>query len=477
MTDAVRQVESERKYTVDAEALVPRFEGPSRPRSVELLDATYYDTADRRLAAGKVIARRRRGGHDAGWHVKLPQTGGDRLEHRWPDGEEPPAPLLDLVAVEAAELVPVARLRTERQPVELLDQAGGVLAEFVDDQVRSTDLLTGIRRRWREWEVELGPAAPADRQRREELLDVIEAELAAAGARRSTLPSKLVHATSPAAATVVVAALADLVAELDGAEAAAIADEDDAVHQARIRVRRLRSVLATHRRHFSGHRVRELRDLLRRLGTALGTPRDLEVRARRAAEFGTDAEAEWRHYRKAHADLVEELNSSWHQRLHRDLRDFVADPRPRKIRSGQTAEQVLLDDLADGCDTVLALAAAVDTSDDREAALHEVRKKARRVRYSAEMQLGTETRDLDAPLGDLAATAKRLQSVLGEHRDDLAFADYLDSVEQYGLAAQARRRAGEHLVDYPDALAAFASAGQVVRRRSDRVGSGSTDIL
>lgn len=36
------------------------------------LDAVYYDTADQRLAAAAITLRRRTGGADAGWHLKLP---------------------------------------------------------------------------------------------------------------------------------------------------------------------------------------------------------------------------------------------------------------------------------------------------------------------------------------------------------------------------------------------------------------------
>ena len=36
------------------------------------LSATYFDTADGRLQAAKITLRRRTGGTDAGWHLKLP---------------------------------------------------------------------------------------------------------------------------------------------------------------------------------------------------------------------------------------------------------------------------------------------------------------------------------------------------------------------------------------------------------------------
>ncbi|KIX79032.1 hypothetical protein SF23_03075, partial [Streptomyces sp. MBRL 10] len=44
------------------------------------LDAVYYDTPDQRLAADGLTLRRRTGGADAGWHLKLPVSPGVRDE-------------------------------------------------------------------------------------------------------------------------------------------------------------------------------------------------------------------------------------------------------------------------------------------------------------------------------------------------------------------------------------------------------------
>ena len=49
-----------------------------------LLEATYYDTADLRLAARRLTLRRRTGGHDAGWHLKRPRADGYRDELQQP---------------------------------------------------------------------------------------------------------------------------------------------------------------------------------------------------------------------------------------------------------------------------------------------------------------------------------------------------------------------------------------------------------
>ena len=70
----------------------------------------------------------------------------------------------------------------------------GVVAEFVDDLVRATDLRRGVRREWREWELELGPAAPVDPAGREALFAAAEQAIFAAGGREAASGSKLARA-------------------------------------------------------------------------------------------------------------------------------------------------------------------------------------------------------------------------------------------------------------------------------------------
>ena len=73
----------------------------------------------------------------------------------------------------------------------LHDADGGVVAEFVDDHVRTADLRAGVDREWHEWEIELGPAAPADR---DAFFDAVARAATAAGARSASSASKLARA-------------------------------------------------------------------------------------------------------------------------------------------------------------------------------------------------------------------------------------------------------------------------------------------
>src|ERR1700729_1710862 len=199
-TGEQEQIETERKYDVDAGFVLPDLAGAGgsasmAPPDIQLLEATYFDTDDLQLIAAHITLRRRTGGDDGGWHIKLPVGGDTRREVHFPlgpPGREVPAEIAAEVArwSGGAPLRPVARLETRRTVHRLLDQAGQVLAELADDQVtgsRPDPADPGRWRQqdaWREVEVELKSGTP-------EVLDAAAAGLAAAGARPSRSASKL----------------------------------------------------------------------------------------------------------------------------------------------------------------------------------------------------------------------------------------------------------------------------------------------
>ena len=85
------QIETERKYDVDAGFVLPDLAGSGgavsmAPPDVQQLAATYYDTDDLRLIGAHITLRRRTGGDDAGWHIKLPVGGDTRREVHFPLG-------------------------------------------------------------------------------------------------------------------------------------------------------------------------------------------------------------------------------------------------------------------------------------------------------------------------------------------------------------------------------------------------------
>ena len=160
--------ETEAKYEAGVDTVLPPLDdlpqvaGTVSPPG-QVLEAVYYDTTDLRLLRAGITLRRRTGGEDAGWHLKLPVGGRTREEVRLPldsaaTPHEVPAELADLVRARsrAAALVPVATVSTLRQTVNLLDDDGHVLAEVADDRVsaqRQQEPATADS--WREIEVEL----------------------------------------------------------------------------------------------------------------------------------------------------------------------------------------------------------------------------------------------------------------------------------------------------------------------------------
>lgn len=199
-SEPTRSLEVERSYDVGEDAAVPDWSalpgvaavgGPE----VRELDARYLDTDDLRLVRSGVALRRRTGGPDEGWHVKVAAPEG-RHEYHWPlGGDELPAGVAEALAPWAEPpFAPLARIRNRRVAFALTDADGELLAEMVDDHVVATAERTGAVTTWREWEVELGPAAPADEAGRAAFFAAVERLVAQAGGRPAASGSKLARA-------------------------------------------------------------------------------------------------------------------------------------------------------------------------------------------------------------------------------------------------------------------------------------------
>ncbi|WP_308291194.1 CYTH domain-containing protein [Microbacterium ureisolvens] len=199
--DGSSSVEVELKFDVDEATPLPDWSalpgvaGVGEPEARQL-DAIYLDSDDLALAHAGYAVRRRTGGPDEGWHIKGPRgADGGRVERHWPISavEEMPDGVADAVSkiARASDLAPIARIRNNRIAYALQDEHGGVVAEFVDDHVSATDERAGVDRSWREWEFELGPAAPAAADERDALLAAAEAAVHAAGGRAAASDSKL----------------------------------------------------------------------------------------------------------------------------------------------------------------------------------------------------------------------------------------------------------------------------------------------
>lgn len=180
----------------------PSFSGQATVTDVlrkpaETLRARYFDTPEHDLAASRITLRRRTGGNDAGWHLKLPGRDSARTEVHAElgesDSDEVPAALRELVKeiVRDSPLVIVARITNHRTVEVLYGSDGTALAEFCDDHVTGSAEPDGTEQSWREWEIELSEDAAQRGLADERLLAELSALLCDAGAVPAKHPSKL----------------------------------------------------------------------------------------------------------------------------------------------------------------------------------------------------------------------------------------------------------------------------------------------
>jgi CHAD domain-containing protein len=494
-------LEVERKFSVDGSFVVPELavNGWSvvTGSTVEL-DATYYDTTDLRLARAHITLRRRKGGKDAGWHLKLP-AGAEReeIQHPLGRGTTVPRDLADLVfaRTRGLPLAPVARILTTRALTTVTESDGTPLVEIADDEVtgeRLGDTLSVSH--WREVEAEL--LAPGH----EKTLAAVAKRLRRAGASRSPSASKLAQTLGqPATGTPAVALPATLTAGdavtayLAGQVEALLAADprvrrelDDAVHAMRVASRRLRSGLqafaplldsspADSTPDATAPNTTDLSALeteLKWLAGVLGEARDGEVlQARLRAQL--DALPDELVLGPVRARLLDEELGGGQLRAHSAVLAALRSPRYLALLDSLdalAAAPPLTAAAAEPAATVLPrLARKAWKRLDRQAAhaigtgvdadFHETRKAAKRARYTVEA--------LEPVLGSRAArlanTAKDVQTVLGDHQDSVLARTMLRQLAineaqafSYGLLYAAELRRGEEssaqfVADWPRA--------------------------
>jgi CHAD domain-containing protein len=443
-------LEIETKYDVDEDFVLPALDGldgvPVVDAPVEhALEATYHDTDDLRLLRARVTLRRRTGGADAGWHLKLP-AGTARRELHAPLGravKQPPqaltAPLVGILR--GAPTSPVAVLRTRRVVTALRDAGGRLLAEVADDTVTATTPAVGPDRpaevhTWREVEVELGDGDPA-------LAAAVGERLVGAGARPSASASKVGRVlarrlageaepeeeggTGPSAGEFVRAALRQQLAGLQAADLQLRTEQPDAVHQVRVAARRLRSTLAAFRDVLDREATEPLREELSWLGGELSAARDDEVALAHLGEVvaaqpdelvlgPVAARLQQLRLREERAGLdrsLETVSQPRYLQLLDALHALVTDP-PFTDGAGGQLDPVLRKAVRR---SVRRLRRHIRTArhapdESRQEALHAVRKAAKRVRYVTEVaapELGGAK--------DVVRAAKRIQKVLGHAQD------------------------------------------------------------
>ena len=450
MTTVVR--ETERKYELADGVELPGWDGLAGVEALvgpeeQALEAVYFDTEDLRLAQAGVTLRRRRGGHDAGWHLKLPVAGDSRDEVRVSDARAvrrrtPPAELVGLVRAltRGARLAPVAELATARRRWRLTDDDGQVLVEVVDDHVSAHTLgssTSGMS--WREVEVELGGHGDVD------LLDRVERRLLEGDVRRSDARSKLGRVLGdrlPASKPV----------KRPRSQAPGSGRWWWPIWGSRPRpscgaIRRCARTCPTrctrcgwrpdgcaaplqaYGRVIDRAATRELSGELKWLAGVLGGARDLEVLHSRFTRAVAELPAEsvvgpvqarlTRYFAGREADarsaLIAALDSERYLALLGAIDGLLADPPLTRLARGKARRELpaMVRPSAPARRRARPAAEGMASGDERDAQWHEARKAAKRLRYAAEAAAPV----LGEPADRLVKRVKRVQELLGDHQD------------------------------------------------------------
>ncbi|MFH8485728.1 CYTH and CHAD domain-containing protein [Streptomyces longisporoflavus] len=493
MAETKREIE--RKYDVGADAELPDLSGVAGvadvvDKGVVELDAVYHDTIDQVLLSDSITLRRRIGGDDEGWHLKLPVslTQGVRDEIQAPLSDSVPPELSSLVRsrVRDAGLVPVMRLLTARDLRHLVDGEGALLAELSVDRVRAERLTEdGGTAEWAEIEVELADGAdPA-------LLDRIEKKLKKLGVERSSSASKLAKAragTALAAArkrpaegkpkpgkgkkgqkgeryTAIepkdsavrpdpVTAADHVLAYIRTQRDALVAldpdvrrDLPDSVHQMRVATRRMRSAFRSYRKLLDRSVTDPVGDELKWLAGELGVDRDQEVLAERITSR-VDAVPETLLLGPVRARLriwsvagaadsrsrtVAALEGERYLQLLNSVDALLADPPLRKAAAsspGKALPKAVRKDYA-RLEARIEHALALEPGEERDVAMHSARKAAKRARYAGEAARPA----IGKPAKRFAKRMKAVQKVLGDHQDSVVARETLRNLAIQAHAA------------------------------------------
>lgn len=364
----------------------------------------YFDTPDHRLAEAGLSLRIRRSGRKRTQTIKVDREGAAGLFARseWERGVRDDRPVLDDATPVRAVLdgrtdaiVPVFQVRVTRQSwdiregetrIELVLDRGEILAGDrrsplceIELELKRGDpaaLFAVARRIGALAPVRIGVLSKAERgyRLRGPLVDAFKAE-----------PVALDHGMTAAQAFQHIARAGlrqyrlneALLLQTRGAEA---------LHQARLGLRRLRSAFSIYRAMLVGDDVARLRDDLRWLAGKLGDARDLDVLAAPPVAGELHRRLEGARDR-AYAEVEQALASARVRSLMLDLAAWIADgpwlhePATRMLREQPAAifgakalDRRLRKVTKDGHD----LAALEDP------ARHEVRKDAKKLRYGAE---------------------------------------------------------------------------------------------
>ncbi|WP_243074937.1 CHAD domain-containing protein [Microbacterium sp. SS28] len=242
-------------------------------------------------------------------------------------------------------------------------------------------------------------------------------------------------------------------------------DAPQSVHAMRVVARRLRSCLQTFKKVLRRDEIRPICEELKWLAGVLGAARDAEVMRDRIAgivsseapQFGigagdssVDPELAAA-YRSAHRELLEALDSPRYRTLLRDLQRLVTEP-PLSDNAARPASRVLSPQALRAfarLDALVTTASEARMPAERDSALHEARKAAKKARYAGE----TLAEFFGRPAARFVMAMEELQTELGELQDSVVTRRRLEEIARdttspaaaflYGRLHAHEERAGE----------------------------------
>ena len=429
---------------------------PVATQRAHTVEQTFWDTFDGRIhRAGLALADT--GGRlvlmDATTHAEHASGEHPRATQRMMLDDLPAGGLRERLEaiVEMRALTPIARVRSRRLPINVLDEVGKIVVRLRAEDAAALPADDGkiaLRPRLHVLAVR-GYDAEFDRVSailrfemdaleapRPVLDDAIEALGGVVGGASSKLRIGLDRAerADVAAATI----LRRLLVIVEDNTPGTIADVDsEFLHDLRVAVRRSRALQRELRGVFPPEPLRVFRDGFRELQVLTGPTRDLDVQLLEFAELATGLGGngaadvgplrrllEQRRVAERHR-MVVALRSARTRALLDNWRDFldglVTAPEDDRPDAARPIADVAGERIATVYRRMVKMGRAIDDDSPHEA-LHELRKKGKELRYLLEFFSSLYPRDVVKPM---VSTLKDLQDVLGRFQDREVQADLL----------------------------------------------------
>jgi CHAD domain-containing protein len=287
------------------------------------------------------------------------------------------------------------------------------------------------------------------------------------GTKSATLAMPRIRPGEPAA-ELIRAALRGAVARVQAADPEARRGEIEGIHRLRTSTRRLRSELRTvqdlvdpcWRVHLEGE--------LKWLASMLGSVRDLDILTARLRDAVACRSQDGREKSQA-ADACPDLAlrplfdalADRHSRNSRELRDALQGERYRNlvaILEKSAGHLAVKDEAMEPCRATLPPLAAAAwrrlkkgaralKHSDPDSEFHEVRKRAKRARYTAELIAPALGRHIEKKAARFIRLTTKVQDILGEHQDAVVAGDEIERILAGHPHDEALVRVAEDLIE------------------------------